>query len=48
VIQFNWVTDAESQRIALLRHRVSASFKQLFSFGKSSSKEPRPAAPERM
>ena len=47
VIQFNWVTDAESQRIALLRHRVSASFKQLFSFGKSS-KEPRPAAPDRM
>lgn len=47
VIQFNWVTNAESQRIALLRHRVSASFKQLFSFGKSS-KEPRPTAPERM
>jgi len=47
VIQFNWVTDAESQRLALLRHRVSASFKQMFSFGKSS-KEPRPTNPERM
>ena len=47
VIQFNWVTDAESQRLALLRHRVSASFKQLFSFGKSS-KEPRPTTPDRM
>jgi SM-20-related protein len=47
VIQFNWVTDAESQRFALLRHRVSASFKQIFGFGKPS-KEPRPATPQRM
>lgn len=47
VIQFNWVTDSESQRFAIFRHRVSASFKQIFGFGKSS-KEPRPAAPERM
>ena len=41
VIQFNWVTDKESQRFALLRHRVSASFKQLFSLGKSSQNPPR-------
>jgi SM-20-related protein len=47
VIQFNWVTDSESQRFAIFRHRVSASFKQMFGFGKSS-KEPRPTVPERM
>jgi SM-20-related protein len=47
VIQFNWVTDNESQRFAIFRHRVSASVKQLFSFGKSS-KEPRPVTPGRM
>jgi SM-20-related protein len=47
VIQFNWVTDNESQRFAILRHRVSASVKQMFGFGKTS-KDPRPAAPERM
>ncbi len=47
VIQFNWVTDNESQRFAIFRHRVSASFKQIFGFGKSS-KESRPAVPERM
>jgi SM-20-related protein len=47
VIQFNWVTDNESQRFAIFRHRVSASVKQLLSFGKSS-KEPRPVTPGRM
>jgi SM-20-related protein len=46
VIQFNWVTDNESQRFAIFRHRVSASVKQLFGFGKTS-KDQRPA-PERM
>jgi SM-20-related protein len=47
VIQFNWVTDNESQRFAILRHRFSASVKQMFSFGKSS-KEPRPIARDQM
>ena len=47
VIQFNWVTDNESQRFAICRHRVSASVKQMLGFGKSS-KEPRPIAPDRM
>jgi SM-20-related protein len=47
VIQFNWVTDNESQRFAIFRHRVSASVKQMFGFGKSS-REPRPTATGRM
>ena len=47
VIQFNWVTDNDSQRFAIFRHRVSASVKQMLSFGKSS-KERRPFAPGRM
>ena len=47
VIQFNWVTDTESQRFALFRHRVSASFKQIFGLAKPS-KDPRPADPGRM
>jgi SM-20-related protein len=47
VIQFNWVTDNESQRFAILRHRLSASVKQMFGFGKTS-KDPHPAAPEHM
>jgi SM-20-related protein len=47
VIQFNWVTDNESQRFAIFRHRFSASVKQMLSFGKSS-KEPRPVDPSRM
>jgi len=46
VIQFNWVTGAKSQRFNLFRHRVSASVKQILSFGKS--KDSRVAAPERM
>lgn len=47
VIQFNWVTDNESQRFAIFRHRVSASVKQILSFGRSP-KEPRSIAPDRM
>jgi len=35
VIQFNWLTGEKSQRFNLFRHRVSASVKQLLSFGKS-------------
>jgi SM-20-related protein len=34
VVQFNWVTHEASQRFALFRHRVSASVKQVLSFGK--------------
>jgi len=34
VIQFNWVTHDRSQRFTLFRHRVSASVKQMLSFGK--------------
>jgi len=47
VIQFNWVTGEGSQRFNLFRHRVSASVKQLLSFGKSA-KPSSPSAPERM
>jgi SM-20-related protein len=47
VIQFNWVTDNESQRFAIFRHRVSASVKQMFGLNKPS-KEPRPVDPNRM
>lgn len=46
VIQFNWVTGERSQRFNLFRHRVSASVKQLLSFGKP--KDSPPGAPERM
>jgi hypothetical protein len=35
VIQFNWVTGEKSQRLNLFRHRVSASLKALFNFGKT-------------
>ena len=31
VIQFNWVTSEGDRRMAMLRHRVSASFKRLFA-----------------
>jgi SM-20-related protein len=30
VIQFNWVNDTGNQRLAIFRHRLSASMKQLF------------------
>jgi len=46
VIQFNWVTGEKSQRFNLFRHRVSASVKQLLSFGKSPKTSP--TVPERM
>jgi len=36
VIQFNWVRDDSSQRLALLRHRVSASVKRMLSFARSA------------
>jgi len=39
VIQFNWVTDNDSQWVSLLRHRVSASVKQMLSFGKASKSD---------
>jgi len=39
VIQFNWVTDNDSQWVSLLRHRVSASVKHMLSFGKSPKAE---------
>src|SRR5277367_1843867 len=45
VIQFNWVTDNDSQRFAIFRHRVSASVKQVFGLNKPSKKEPRPLDP---
>jgi len=41
VIQFNWVTGSDSQRLAILRHRVSASVKHVLSF----FKPPKPTAP---
>lgn len=47
VIQFNWVTGEKSQRFNLFRHRVSATAKQLLSFGKAP-KNGAPGAPERM
>ena len=40
VIQFNWVTGEGSQRFTLFRHRVSASVKQLLSFGKPKVSPP--------
>lgn len=30
VVQFNWVTDTGNQRLAILRHRLSASMKHFF------------------
>ena len=46
VIQFNWVKDEGSQRFNLFRHRLSASVKQMLSFGRA--KDTGPGAPERM
>jgi len=34
VIQFNWVHDDASQRLALFRHRLSASVKRVLSFAR--------------
>ena len=42
VIQFNWVTHDNSQRFTLFRHRVSASVKQMLSFGKMKDASPGP------
>ena len=36
VIQFNWVTGSESQRLAILRHRLSASVKHALRLVKPS------------
>jgi hypothetical protein len=47
VIQFNWVTDNDSQWVSLLRHRVSASVKHMLSFGKTP-KSDKPEHPSSM
>jgi hypothetical protein len=47
VIQFNWVTDSSDQRLALFRHRLSASVKHLLSSFRPV-KEPQPEDPARM
>jgi SM-20-related protein len=47
VIQFNWVTDNDSQWVSLLRHRVSASVKHVFSFAKAP-KADKPGHPSSM
>ncbi|HXW62061.1 MAG TPA: 2OG-Fe(II) oxygenase [Candidatus Acidoferrales bacterium] len=44
VVQFNWVTHDASQRFALFRHRLSASVKQMLSFGRA--KDASPSRPE--
>jgi len=42
VIQFNWVTGSESQRLAIFRHRLSASVKHALRLVKpSKTNEPR-------
>jgi SM-20-related protein len=43
VIQFNWVTGSESQKLAIFRHRLSASVKQALNFMKPS----KPGEPNR-
>ena len=47
VIQFNWVNDSSDQRLALFRHRLSASVKHLLSSFRPA-KEPQPEDPARM
>ncbi len=47
VIQFNWVNDSSNQRLALFRHRLSASVKHLLS-SLRPVKEPQPEDPSRM
>jgi hypothetical protein len=47
VIQFNWVNDSSNQRLALFRHRLSASVKHLFSAIRPG-KGPQPEDPARM
>lgn len=46
VIQFNWVNDVSNQRLAIFRHRLSASVKHLFgAFRPSRESQPRDSAP---
>lgn len=47
VIQFNWVNDTSNQRLAIFRHRLSASVKHLFG-GARPSRDPQPEDPARM
>lgn len=47
VIQFNWVNDSGNQRLALFRHRLSASVKHVLSAIRPG-KEPQPEDPARM
>jgi SM-20-related protein len=47
VIQFNWVNDARNQRMAILRHRLSASVKHLFGAIRPS-RHPQPLDSSRM
>lgn len=46
VVQFNWVNDTSNQRLAILRHRLSASVKHLFGAIRSPrDSQPRDPAP---
>ncbi|HYL46096.1 MAG TPA: 2OG-Fe(II) oxygenase [Candidatus Limnocylindrales bacterium] len=47
VIQFNWVNDSSNQRLAIFRHRLSASVKNMLSAIRPG-KEPQPEDPARM
>lgn len=47
VVQFNWVNDTSNQRLAIFRHRLSASVKHLFG-GARASRDPQPEDPSRM
>jgi SM-20-related protein len=47
VIQFNWVNDSSNQRIAMLRHRLSASVKHVLSAIRPG-RAPQPEDPARM
>ncbi len=46
VIQFNWVNDTSNQRLAIFRHRLSASVKHLFgAFRPARDPQPRDSVP---
>jgi SM-20-related protein len=47
VVQFNWVNDASNQRLAIFRHRLSASVKHLFGAIRPSP-DPQPQDPSQM
>lgn len=47
VIQFNWVNDTSNQRLAIFRHRLSASMKHMFCAIRPS-REPQPQDSARM